>query len=485
MQNLTGLDAVFLQAETPTTPMNVLGTIVVDVRGRSDLGYEAVVARFEERLPRLAPFRRRLVETPFGLDQPVWIEDAEIDVRDHVMKLRASGRLNELEELVAQIAECPLDRSKPLWEVWVIEGLEDDRMAIVTKVHHAAVDGVSAAALLLHIFDCDVEPGAGAGAGAAEYECETVPSRASLVERAVRRAPLRAGALAGAVRSAGEGLGRLLRARVEDAAPVRDAATPLSAPPTSFNRALSDERRVAYARVPLELLAPIREAFGGTINDIVLAACTAALRDYLLERGELPEAPLVATIPISTRSFDDEPGGNRVSAMFAELPVQVDESLHRYWEVCRGSRNAKRFHRLLGSETVAALAELSPGPLVGAALQLYSRLGLANLHRPVQNLVVSNVAGPPMRLSLDGAPVEAVHPHGPLMEGAGLNITVISYAGSLDIGILACRQSIRRADSLATGVAAAIESLYKQAEKELARGEDRAAPLACAGMAAG
>ncbi len=479
MQNLSGLDAVFLEAETPSTPMNVVGTIVLDVRGRSDLGYETVVQRFVERLPKMAPFRRRLVETPFGLGQPVWIDLADLDVRDHVMRVRASARPNELEDLVARIAEAPLDRAKPLWEVWVIEGLADGRMAIVTKVHHAAVDGVSAAAMLLHLFDREFEPGV--AIAPEPIEPDEIPSPAALLQRAAGRAGSRRAELRTAALRAGRGLGRILRARLEDAAPVRDAATPLSAPATSFNRAISSERSVAYARTPLDRIATIREAFGGTINDVVLAASTTALREYLLERDELPDAPLVTAIPISTRTLEDEPGGNRISAMLAELPVHIDEPVHRYWEVCRSARNAKRFHNLLGNETVAALAELSPARLVGSALRLYSRWGLASLHRPIHNVVISNVAGPPMELKLDLAPVESVHPHGPLMEGVGLNITVISYAGSLDIGVLACRESVQHVDSLARGIAAAIEGLYELAERELAPSAAEIVPLGAAG----
>ena len=361
----------------------------------------------------------------------------------------------------------------------MIEGLENGRLAIVTKVHHAALDGVSAAAMLIRIFDREFEPGV--TIAPEPVEPDEIPSSAALLRRAAARAGSRSVGLGASALRAGLGLGRILRARLEDAAPVGDATTSLAAPTTSFNRAISDERSVAYARTPLDRIATIREAFGGTINDVVLAGCTTALREYLLERDELPRAPLVATIPISTRTLEDEPGGNRISAMFAELPVHIDDPVHRYGEVCRSTRSAKRSHHLLGSETVAALAELSPARLVGSALRLYSRWGLASLHRPIQNVVISNVPGPPMRLTLAGAPVESMHPHGPLMEGAGLNITVISYAGSLDIGVLACRESVQHVDSLAKGVAAAIESLSKLAEREYAPSSAGMVPLRAAG----
>jgi WS/DGAT/MGAT family acyltransferase len=260
----------------------------------------------------------------------------------------------------------------------------------------------------------------------------------------------------------------VLRSRFEDAAPVRDAALPFAAPSTSFNRSVSAKRCVAYASTPLESVATIRQAFGGTINDVVLAACTTALREYLLAGDELPQTPLVAAIPVSTRGLSDEPGGNHISAMLAELPVHIDEPSHRYWEVCRAAKRAKRFHSLLGKGTLGALAELTPGPLVGQALRLYSRWGLADLHRPLQNLIISNVPGPPVPLAFGGSSVRALRPHGPLMDGAGLNITVMSYAGSLDVGILACREAVSDPAFLARSVAASVEELAKRAEQELA-----------------
>ncbi len=475
MRNLSGLDAIFLRAETPSTPMNVIATIVLD-RGRADalsgggarrLDFEAIVQRLAERIHLMTPFRQRLVETPFGLDQPAWIDDPDFDLRDHVMQVvvPSPGTREHLERVVARIAERPLDRSRPLWELWVVEGLEDDRMAIVTKAHHAALDGVSGAALLLHLFDRPeaIEPLPSAQAWQGERE----PTPAELLSRAAGRLRERGAHLGDAARCAGGSLARILRSRIEAAAPVRDAALPFTAPTTSWNRPLSTRRSVAYTRTPLDQVATIRAAFGGTINDVVLAACTAALRDYLIEHDELPDGPLVASIPISTRSFDDGPGGNHISAMLAALPVHIDEPMHRYWEVCRSARDAKRFHGLLGDRAIAAFAELSPGPLVGSALRLYSRWKLASLHRPLHNLVISNVPGPGVRLALAGAPVEALHPHGPLMEGAGLNITVMSYAGSLDIGVLACRESLPQIGLLANGIATAIEALAKQADEDL------------------
>jgi diacylglycerol O-acyltransferase len=468
MKQLSGLDAVFLHSETPSMPMNVLATIVLGGGSSESLGFDSIVDRVEQRLSHLAPFRRRMVETPLGLDQPVWIEDGTFDVLDHVMRTvaQAPGGSAELERSVARIAERPLERTRPLWELWVVEGLSDGRVALVTKVHHALLDGVSGAALLLHLFDRPFEPGVELEADPWQGEAE--PSPLEMISRAAGRLVSRTTRAASAAREAGGSIARLVGAGLSAGAPVRDAALPFTAPATSFNRALSSRRSIAYARTPLDRIATIREAFGGTLNDVVLTACTTALREYLIARDELPDAPLVASIPISTRELDDEPGGNRVSAMLTELPVHIDETMHRYGEVCRSAQSAKHFHSLLGNHTVEALAEITPGALVGGALRLYSRWRLASLHRPLHNLIISNVPGPPIPLSFEGAPVEALHPHGPLMEGAGLNITVMSYAGSLDVGVLACRESVPEVGLLATAVARAVDDLAELAEHELA-----------------
>lgn len=390
------------------------------------------------------------------------MESEPVDLKAHVKRwvVRRPGE-DALEQAVGQIAERPLDRSRPLWEAWVVEGLSEGRIALVTKVHHAVLDGVSGAAMLLHLFD---GPTAGADVGPPS---ETVPSPLDWVLNAGARGPERARKLAHAATVVGASLVRVARRRLEQGG---DAGG-ITAPQTSLNRAISKGRSVAYARTSLEQVATIRAAFGGTVNDVVLAAVTAALRDYLIEGDELPDRSLVAAMPISTRDAADAPGGNRISAVTASLPVHIDEPLHRYWEVCRAANDAKRFHRVLGGDTLECAAECVSGSVLGAALRLYSGLGLADLHAPVHNVVISNVPGPPMKLSMGGAPVEAVNPHGPLMDGAGLNVTVMSYAGSIDVGVLACRATVPQVRFLAAAIAGAIEDLAKLAERELATRE--------------
>ncbi|NNL66676.1 MAG: DUF1298 domain-containing protein, partial [Myxococcales bacterium] len=248
-------------------------------------------------------------------------------------------------------------------------------------------------------------------------------------------------------------------------APLRNAAWPLQAPRSPFNGPLSARRSVAYARTRLAAVHRVRDVFGGTVNDVVLAACSTALRGELLERGPAPEAALVAAIPVSTRTLEDGADcGNRISAFLTQLPVQHEDPVHQLAEVVRASRRGKHFHRALGERTLGALAEIGTPGLLRGAFQLYDRWKLASAHAPVCNVLISNVPGPPDALHLLGRRVDALHPHGPLMEGAGLNITVLSYAGSIDVGILACGERVPEAHRLADRIAEALEALEKLAD---------------------
>jgi diacylglycerol O-acyltransferase len=461
MKTLSGLDATFLNAENPNTPMNVIGTMIFE--GQPDLTYDTLMGRLRERLPNLPLLRRRVVEAPLGIDRPVWIDDAEFDVRNHVLRVMAPspGGRRELAQLVARTAAEPLDRREPLWQLWLVEGLEDDRTALILKAHHAVMDGVSGAGLIVQLFD-GAEQFATAGA---DPLLDTRADLPQLARHALERVPERISDQASALREVGSALIRFAtnRSDEEEAFPEGSSYT---APESPFNASLSPRRSVGYARNSLDAVKRIRESLGGTINDVVLAACTEALRNYLAASDQLPDRALVAGVPVSTRDFErDGLGGNRVSAMRVELPVHIEDPIERYEAVRLNARTAKRLHAVLGARTVESLAELMSPALTRAAIGLYSRLGLAELHPPFVNLAISNVAGPQVALSMCGSPLESIHPHGPLMEGVALNITVTSYAGSLGIGVLGCKRAVPHAEELADGIADAIERLAKDAEE--------------------
>jgi WS/DGAT/MGAT family acyltransferase len=268
--------------------------------------------------------------------------------------------------------------------------------------------------------------------------------------------------------------------RHPDASP---AALPFTAPRTPLNGAITPHRSVAFGRASLDDMKVIKRAFGTTVNDVVLAACTASLRRWLLAQDALPDKPLVASIPVSVHTEDnkDEPGVNKVSAMFVALPVQIADPLDQLLVIREETKGAKELHKALGAELLTGLAEFAPPRLINQASRLYSRLNLADRHRPLHSLVISNVPGPQIPLYCSGARVVATYPMGPILEGAGLNITVLSNLGNVDFGAIACLEMVPRIFDLATGFSDAVAELRKAADATTAHDPSAASTPANAG----
>jgi diacylglycerol O-acyltransferase / wax synthase len=465
--SLSGIDAAFLSLETPNTPMNVIATFLLDPAGSGDgIACERVIRRLEERLVRLAPFRRRLAAVPFGLDHPIWIEDPDLCVRDHVHRVTAPapGSERALADLVARIAALPLDRARPLWELWVAEGLSDERVALIFKLHHALADGVSAAELLLRLFD--PSPLASAGGGSdLEAQPEPAPTSGALLVHALARLPQRSARLARLLRdSAGSVVAGLTRSTGGGPPDGSRMPMPFSAPRMPWNAATSPRRSAAFGSARLADLKLVGAAFGASVNHVVLAASTQSLRNYLEAHGGAPDVPLVAAVPVSLRSPDErETCGNRISAFLVHLPVHLADPLEQLLAVRDGSVSARQLHTQLGVGALGEWAEFASAKLLGGGARLYSGLRLAGRHRPLHNLVISNVRGPATRLYLDGAAVCAVYPLGPVMDGAGMNITVVSYVESVAFGIIACERSVPHVTDIALGFGAAVADLRKLA----------------------
>lgn len=488
--SLSGLDSAFLSLETPTTPMNIIGTFVLDASGAGGgYSYERLLERVEARAPTLAPLRRRMIRMPFGLDHPIWIDDPDLDVRSHVQKVRAPapGSDRVLADLVARIASQPLDRARPLWHLWVIEGLSEARVALVLKLHHAVADGTSAALLLLRLL--------GASEVAEDDTFRTrmqpapTPKGSSLLAHAARRVPQRSARFLRLLRdSAGSAA---MMARSATAGPVGRPWMPMpfSAPRTPWNRAVSSERTVAFGRARLAHVKAVGSAFGTTVNDVVLAACTQTLRSYLESHGGAPEAPLVAAIPVSLRGLDDgESYGNRLSALLVHLPVHLPDPVDQLLALRQDAESSKQQHARLGVAALGEWAEFTSSGLLGYAARFYSAHRLANRHRPLHNLVISNVRGPGTALHAAGARLTAAYPLGPLMDGAGMNITILSYAESVDFGVVACKRAVPQAGDIALGFGAAVGRLLKLALEKTAEGPAtavRARPAAPASESAG
>jgi WS/DGAT/MGAT family acyltransferase len=464
VKRLSGLDAAFLAIETPSAPMHVLGVVVVDPSTAPvPFGPERVRDLFEARLHLVPPLRRRVVETPLGLHAPVWVEDPDFDLHFHLRRaaLPAPGGPGELAALVAEIAGRPLDRARPLWEAWVVEGLDRGHVAVVTKLHHALIDGAAGIDVLSALFDLAPDaPLESLGQPAPEWQPERVPGELEMLARAGLALAGRPWQVVRAATNLGRGVARAARAARGHAL---DLALPLTAPRLSMNRTLTPRRAVAFSSIGLGDVKSVKQALGVTVNDVVLAVMTGALRTYLRQRGELPDRSLVAAIPTNERANGDHEFGNRVSAMFAALPVEVADPVERVAAIRRSTQGAKEVHDIVGGATLEEWAAVASPALFSRGVRVYGRLRVGERVRPIINLVVSNVPGPSFPLYIAGARLVALHPLGPIFDDCGLNATVLSYLDHVDFGFIACRELVPDLDGLAAAVPDALAELAKLA----------------------
>ncbi len=459
MDRLSGLDADFVYVETPTTHMHMAATCVLDPPDApAGPWFEAVRTALEEGLDRVPVLRRRLVEVPARLDHPRWVEDPAFDLDHHLRRacLPPPGGQAELAALAGDIMGRPLDRSHPLWEMHVVEGLEQARTAVVVKVHHAAADGVTAVELLSRLLG--PEP---PGSAPEERPPEALPSGSELVADALANLAGQSMTVLRAIRRTVEVAGELHRRNREVG--VSPPPAPFRAPRTSLNATITSHRRLAFTEVALEDVRALKAALRVTTNDVVLAMCAGALRRYLAGRGEAVEEPLVALVPVSARR-PGRPGANQVSGMLVPLATDVADAVERVRAISGGTRRARKQERVMGADTLADLAELAAPLLALGATRLISRLRVFDRARPPFNVVVSNVAGPPSPLRLGGSPLAAIYPMAPVADGVGLNITVVSYLGRLFFGLVACRETVPEVGLVAGYLNDALDELRKLTE---------------------
>jgi diacylglycerol O-acyltransferase len=464
MEQLSGLDASFLYLETPTLHMHVEMVTVFDpATVPGGYSFAKMQAQIATRTHQAPVFRRLLVEVPFRLGHPVWVDDPQFDIEYHVRRsaVPEPGGLLELADLAGDIASRQLDRTKPLWEIWIVEGLAGGRIAVIAKMHHSTVDGMSGAALLSVLFDLEADPGP-EPESPPEHGTPRIPSSVELISEAMVARLFRPLELTRDILRTGQRLLNVRRVRnePEHRAPQAKAALPLSAPRTSFNGTLTRRRQVALASIGLADVKRLKNSTGTTVNDVVLAVCTGALRQFLIEGDELPDKPLVAVVPVSVHPDVDAPyGSNKVSSMFVQLPAHLDDPMERLMAIREGTKGAKEEHNALGADMLVNWAEHATPNTFAAAARLYSRMRLADRHRPIANLIISNVPGPDFPLFLAGAEMAAGFPLGPVMDGIGVNITIMSYRGVLYWGIISCPETMPKVWQLAADIPLALDEL--------------------------
>lgn len=473
MRQLSGVDVSFLNMEGPTTFGHVCSLNLFDATSTvGGAGLDATRDLVLERLDALEPFRRRLVEVPFGLDLPYWIVDPTFDIDFHIRHAAVPppGTPRQLAEVVSRLIARPLDRSRPLWELYVLEGVDGGAtIAQLTKIHHATIDGASGAMLLAALLDTD--PGHRPSGAVAGIDPDPVPTESELLaltmreylkrpEKLVRLSvrtlrEIAANTQSGSVRALADllaqpmpgPLGRELRRRLRSQyGTVTDrppALPPVTAPRTPWNRPISGHRRFAHTSIPLEEAREIRRAVGCTFNDVVMALCSGALRRYLSRHDALPSEPLIAMVPVSVRSKGDgDTYRNRVSALLADLATDLADPLARLERVRASMTRAKADFDAIPAESLMDFTQFAPPAIAARAMRMYSRLRIADRLQPPFNLIISNVPGPSEPLYSAGARLEHFYPVSAVADGQGLNMTVQSYCGRLDFGLVACRNLV-------------------------------------------
>ena len=450
MRQLTALDAQFLAMETGRTYGHVGGLAIYDPStapgGKVDRG--DLCRMVSERLHLLPPFKWKLTEVPFGIDHPYWIEDPDFDLDYHIREsaIPPPGDDARLAETVARIFARPLDRNRPLWTLYLIHGLPEGRVAMLTKVHHAAVDGMSGAEIMGVLFDLSPEgrpmdPPASSASDVAARR----PSQIEMLGRGIAgipRQPIRAlQAVATTVPNLAKfpGIGlmpgapTLARMRNRDGGVIAHRVA--RAPRLSFNGKVSPHRNFAFGSLELDKVKQLKNELGIKVNDVVVALCATGLRDWLAQRGELPDEPLTALVPVSVRT-EDERGtfGNRVSGMIVPIPTDVADPRERLLRAHEWMKLAKQDHEGLPASLMTDASTFVPPALHSRAARV--AMEVMGRVRPPLNVVISNVPGPPIPLYCAGAQLEANYPVSVITDGVGLNITVMSYRDKIDFGII-------------------------------------------------
>jgi WS/DGAT/MGAT family acyltransferase len=463
LQPLSGLDAAFLYLEASGPPMHVGSVMLLEVPARQQPRFfERLAAHLRERLPRAPALRRQLHPAPFGLGHPLWEELPDLDLRQHLRRRRlpGTGGRAKLDALVAKLHAEPLARERPMWQFVLVENVEPGVVALYSKVHHALLDGQGGVALARALLDLEAKarttrPRARAGKAEARAGTSTRELARSASAATVRQFANLLRSLPATVKAAGgRGSGGSVLAALR--------ASLLSAPDTVFNRQVGPKRSYATLSLPLEEAKRIARAHGASLNDVVLATCAGALRTLLLREKALPVAPLVAAMPVSLREAGNQGVDNQVSMVQCSLATDLADPIERLRAIQASTAQLKQrvgaFKGLIPTDYPGLAA-----PIWAAGLsRLWGRGKLAERLPALANVSISNVPGVPVPLYLAGAKLRHYFPASIVVHGLAFNITVQSYAGSLEFGLTACRDVVARPAVVAQAIAAAFAELVER-----------------------
>jgi WS/DGAT/MGAT family acyltransferase len=443
MQQVSGFDAAFLITETANAPMHIGSMAIFDPSTAPDgvVPIERIIQTLQERAHLAPHIRQRLVEVPFNADFPYWVRDESFDPDFHVRRIALPhpGDWQQLCIQVARLQSRPLDRSRPLWELYVIEGLDNVEgippgcFAFVSKTHHAAIDGATSHDIGTAM--CDFTPEIRDVEGADEWQADEAPTLIELATMTMQNNAMRPLRYFEFLQKSVPTWGKALEAAASGA-----LKPPPAVPRTRFNRVVSPERVFEGVTFSLEKIKQIKNRCGGTVNDVVLATCAGALRQYLLEREELPDESLVSMCPINVRDPNDEgSSANQVVSMAVSLHTDIADPEQRLQAICESTRDAKAYTNAIGAKSMMEVADFIPMSLAVLGSRVAAEQGLANFATPEFNTVITNVPGSPIPLYSNGARHVRGWGLGPCVDGNGLFHSVGSYCGEITIGITCCR----------------------------------------------
>lgn len=444
MQRFTGQDASFLYMETPNVHMHTLKVAVIDLPAKIPYAdvFDLVRVAMESKLHLVPRLRWRPVEVPGGLHHPMWVNDPNFNISRHLYrsKIAAPGGQLEMDQAIAEIASIQLPRDRPLWETWLLEGLADGGVVLVTKIHHSLADGVASATMLGKVMALEPDQD-DLNAPNPAWVPEPIPSRRRLIRQALRDQGEQLGVLGPLVQRTVKGSVNVLQNIKHRAAAV---PYPFMTPRTVFNRTLSARRSFATTSLPVAELKAVKNAARVTLNDVVLATVAGSLDRFFEARGETLSRPLIVSVPMAVAAPGNAPreSGNRVANLFTSLCNDVRDPLERLQRIHAVTTQSKDVQQQLGIETMLDWSEAAPAALYRWVLGAFSLSGLSDVMPPPANLIVSNVRGPDHPLYVAGARLRTIYSVGPAIEGIGLNITGWSYCGDLAVALIADADAI-------------------------------------------
>lgn len=491
MQQLSGIDNSFLIIETGGQLGHVASYCEFGGDGlTSGDFFEAFGKTIRERLHLVPPYRRKLVEVPLGLDRPYWIEDPDFDLDFHLRHIAVPppGDDEQLSELVSRLHARPLDRSRPLWEAYVIGGVSNGRVGMYSKMHHATIDGVSGSQMMEQLLDRSPD-GPRTEKPSKPWVADSQPTTAEMLMRGIAGAAVQPGRMARTIYRTARGvwesnemLGSAAHSVGLDRVPLArgylrrrgaevdaDRIPQAPAPRTPWNRSISSHRRLAFFSHSLADYKEVKNAFGTTLNDVVMAVTGSALRRYLETLGALPEDPLKAMVPVSVRTeAQKNEYTNRVASIIAELATDEKDPVARLHRIHAAMIDAKRMHKATPATMMQDWTEFAMPALLGQAARIATRTKVLDRMNPPFNVIISNVPGPRESLYLAGAEMQTYYPVSAITDGQGMNVTVVSYRDHLDFGLVSCRELVPDLWTL--------EAMFEESIAELvraARGPDR------------